>query len=117
MPSYGSEVLASITIDEQEEISGKSPLSVSALMKPGALNDGTSTTWPSKTPRPFWTENVPVDRPPITGSFISVNLCDVDSAPSKVTNVIDDDAAEGNVARAVTAAARTRMISFFLLRM
>lgn len=48
-----------------------------ALMNPGALRLGTSTTLPSKTPMPSFvsTIHVPVDLPPITGSLSSVNLC------------------------------------------
>ena len=55
--------------------------SAAALMNPGALSDGTSTTSPSKTPNePLWLQ-VPLDFPPITGSLSSVNVKLVPAEP------------------------------------
>ena len=64
---------------------GKLP-SAAALMKPGALRDGTSATTPFITPMPFSTFQVPVDCPPMTGSFSSLKVKVVPGAPSKVTS-------------------------------
>jgi len=56
-------------------------------MKPGAESDGTSTTSPSKIPYApaVLMDHVPVDLPPITGSFNSWNLKVVVLLPSNVT--------------------------------
>eukprot|EP00966_Prymnesium_polylepis_P125719 2907073-Prymnesium_polylepis.1 len=65
--------------------------SAAALMKPGALREGTSRTWPSITPNPSEpSDHVPDDCPPITGSLSSENANVVPEAPSKVTSETSD---------------------------
>mmetsp|Transcript_60180 Transcript_60180/g.160892 ORF Transcript_60180/g.160892 Transcript_60180/m.160892 type:complete len:314 (+) Transcript_60180:435-1376(+) len=68
------------------DASGKLP-SAAALMNPGALRLGTSTTSPSNTPAcaVAFRVQVPVERPPMTGSLSSTNLKVVAGVPSKVT--------------------------------
>ena len=63
-PSYSAFARAFMTIALQEEMSGNfrnSFLCVWALIKPGALRLGTSTTWPRNSPKPFMIEKFPVD--------------------------------------------------------
>merc|ERR1719484_161787 len=54
-----------------------------ALQKPGACNEGTILHVPLNTPVPWLILNVAWDRPPITGSFVSLQL----RLPSKVSRV------------------------------
>ena len=67
------------------EASGYAP-SAAALMKPGALSEGTSSTVPLNVPNlpAASTDQLPLDRPPMTGSFSCTNLLS-GIAPSKLT--------------------------------
>merc|ERR1719238_2030512 len=85
-PSYSGVELLTVKTrlpPKAEETSGNLP-SAAALMKPGADNDGTFTTSPSSTPAPPLKLHVPLDLPPMTGSFKALNSNVVSSVPSKV---------------------------------
>merc|ERR1719444_13400 len=113
MPGYFAGVDVDLMVRDnpsQAETSGNALLSlVEVLMKPGADKNGTLATVPSMMPTPSVTEKVPLDFPPMTGSFccfqVRVVAC---SAPSKVTTDTSPRAKTAELAMIVCIMANLR---------
>jgi len=106
-PSYGLGVDVDFKFNVrpvQEDTSAKALLSdVCILMNPGApFRNGMPATVPSITPTPSWMLKVPLEVPPMTGSFCCCHWRVVaSSTPSKVANVMSETAWCNNVATTV----------------